>query len=416
MATKFYETHFDEYVRSVKMFNLHADLLPLYAALLSPPCSFFSPASPSVAGAAVGSSSSSSSSSSSPSGGGGGGGGGRIKNLFFYGPAGIGKYSQLLLFLSHVSPSELKYEKRVSVTNINDKDAQFTYLMSDVHFEIDMSLLGCNAKLLWHEIYTQIVDIVSMSQEKKGVVVCKNFHATSPDLLAIFHSYVDSVQNHIHLSYIFLTEHLSFIPSKITKNAYVINLPRPTPEAYTELFSRMKMLDHDDDPGSSSSSSSSSSSRSTFARDFLREMQPSDILNIKELRCLKHVRRGGAGAGAGAGAELPRDAFNVVCDEVIEEMRAHEKLDILLLRDRLYDILVYQLDVAECIWYTLESFLENPAWWTHRHASAPAARQAASRVVQRVFPFLKHYNNNYRPIYHLESIFVNMIIEFYGMQ
>ena len=38
--------------------------------------------------------------------------------------------------------------------NINiHKKKQYTFKISDIHFEIDMELLGCNAKVLWNEVY-----------------------------------------------------------------------------------------------------------------------------------------------------------------------------------------------------------------------------------------------------------------------
>jgi hypothetical protein len=32
--------------------------------------------------------------------------------------------------------------------------------MSDIHYEIDMGFLGCNAKLLWNDIISQITNIL----------------------------------------------------------------------------------------------------------------------------------------------------------------------------------------------------------------------------------------------------------------
>ena len=37
----------------------------------------------------------------------------------------------------------------------------FYFKISDIHYEIDMSLLGCNDKQLWFDIYNQITDIIS---------------------------------------------------------------------------------------------------------------------------------------------------------------------------------------------------------------------------------------------------------------
>ena len=53
-----------------------------------------------------------------------------------------------------------------------------------------MSLLGCNSKTLWHEIFFQLVDIISVKQNKIGIIVCKNFHTINSELLEIFYSYM----------------------------------------------------------------------------------------------------------------------------------------------------------------------------------------------------------------------------------
>ena len=73
-------------------------------------------------------------------------------NLILYGPSGSGKYTQALRFIKKYSPSELKYDKRITLNNDKYK---YIYRISDVHFEIDMALLGCNSKSLWHDIFNK---------------------------------------------------------------------------------------------------------------------------------------------------------------------------------------------------------------------------------------------------------------------
>ena len=69
-----------------------------------------------------------------------------LKNVILYGPSGVGKYTQLLLAIKKYSPSELKYEKKLTVTY---NKVNYYFKISDIHYEINMSLLGCNFKLLW---------------------------------------------------------------------------------------------------------------------------------------------------------------------------------------------------------------------------------------------------------------------------
>ena len=70
-------------------------------------------------------------------------------------------------------------------------------------------------------------------------------------------------------------------------------------------------------------------------------------------------------------------------------------------RDIIYDILIYNLDVSECLWYILTHFIQNEK----------LKGKKISNILNKSYTFLKYFNNNYRPIYHLENIFYYMIIQ-----
>ena len=184
---KFYETHFEEYINSSQKINLHPKLDKTYKNF------------PKTIN--------------------------DLKNIIFYGPSGVGKYSQMFNSIKKYSPSELKYERKISVTY---NKQQYFFKVSDIHYEVDMSLLGCNSKLLWHEIYQQIIDIISAKNNKYGIVVCKYFHNIHSELLENFYSYMQ--QNNaisVNLKFILITEELSFIPDNILNCCQVINISRP---------------------------------------------------------------------------------------------------------------------------------------------------------------------------------------------
>jgi hypothetical protein len=128
----------------------------------------------------------------------------------------------------------------------------------------------------------------------------------------------------------------------------------------------------------------------------LDDISPDQILNLKELRSLALVN---------SPQEMPKDVFNIVCDNIIRVMMNHEQLDILDLRDNLYDILLYGLDITECLWYILYFFVENDILVSR----GPNAAPVIGEILSRIDSFLRRYNNNYRPIYHLESIFIYLI-------
>ena len=57
-------------------------------------------------------------------------------NLIFYGPSGIGKYTQVLNYLKNISPSNLKYERKINFS-LNSKKI------------IVLKLATCILKLTW---------------------------------------------------------------------------------------------------------------------------------------------------------------------------------------------------------------------------------------------------------------------------
>jgi len=198
---KFYETHFEEYLNENNKINLHPKLLNIYNKF---------PRKIKY-----------------------------LKNLLFYGASGVGKYTQVLSLIKQYSPSELKYEKKMSVTY---NKQSYNFKISDIHYEIDMSLLGCNSKLLWYEIYQQIIDIISSKSEKCGIILCKYFHEIHNELLDNFYSYMQ--QNNffsINIIFILISEEISFIPDNILNCCEIIRVERPTKQMYKKIIKNKKI-------------------------------------------------------------------------------------------------------------------------------------------------------------------------------
>jgi hypothetical protein len=315
-------------------------------------------------------------------------------NLIVYGPSGVGKYSQILKILKKYSPSELKYDKRMT---IQTEKQEYIYRISDIHYEIDMALLGCNSTLLWHEIFTQIVDIVSMKQEKNGIILCKNFHMIHNELLLIFYSYMQQY-NHpnisIQINFILMSEHISFIPNAILNNCHIVSVKRPSNQFYKNIISNIET-----NKGLLNIQQSGIVPLSTNidANNCLKNVDYVNILNMKELHLLTNIT---------SNNDIPTDFFNIICDQIIQEMQTPNKIVITEFRDLLYDILVYNLDVGDCIWYILTYFVNVNK----------LNKEDISLILDKTYTFFKQYNNNYRPIYHLENIFFYITNKINGFQ
>ena len=65
----------------------------------------------------------------------------------------------------------------------------------------------------------------------------------------------------------------------------------------------------------------------------------------------------------------------------------------------LYEILIYNYDLGECIWYIINDLIK------HKYLNI----KNLSVILIHTYTSLQYYNNNYRPIYHLENYIYNLI-------
>lgn len=318
---KFYDTHFDEYLSSHKKISLHPRLLDrydLFPAALSD-----------------------------------------LRNLIFYGPKGVGKYTQMLAALERYSPTNLKYEKRISVTC---GKSTYVFKISDVHFEVDMSLMGCNSKTLWNDIYNQVVDIVLARADNIGIIVCKYFHNIHSELLDTFYSYMQSVTNSaVDIKFVLLTEQVSFIPNNILQRCQLIRVSRPSKALYNKVLEGK----------------------------LRRDAKTCEISNIKNVI---------------ASVGFLMQPHKSTCDDLLAAVKDVSGLRFAALREKLYEVFIYDLDITDCVWYIFSSLVKS----TH------LVGDDIDDVLVRTLRFLQYYNNNYRPIYHLETYILYLCKKIHG--
>jgi hypothetical protein len=144
-----------------------------------------------------------------------------FENLILYGPSGAGKYTLALRILAEYSKSRLKYEKRVIVST--STGGEVPVKVSDVHYEVDAELLGCNARTDFYEVFVHIQEMIGAKfPNKDGVVLCTNFHLVHAELLDIFYSFMQS-----GVKFVLLTEAVSFLPPSLTRRCRTIAVPKP---------------------------------------------------------------------------------------------------------------------------------------------------------------------------------------------
>ena len=276
-----------------------------------------------------------------------------LMNIILYGDTGIGKYTQSLNIIKKYSQSNLKYEKKMIV--ISNKEEYF-FKISDIHFEIDLNLLGCNAKILFNDIYNQIIDVISSRNNKKGIILCKNFHNIHPDLLDSFYSYMQTQYDYINISYIIISESISFISDNILNNCLILSLAKPSKSIYKKCIPEINS-----------------------------KINIDDIENIKDIII--------------GNTKLNKN-YKFFCDKLIHFIINYELINFLEIRENIYNLFTYKMNINNCIFYILEVlFKKNKIPFHH-----------LSNIITETIKFFKYFNNNYRPIYHLEKYILNIII------
>lgn len=330
---KFYDTSYEDYINSVASYNLHPQLTKIYDKF---PQDIH-----------------------------------KLKNIILFGPSGTGKYSQCLYIIKKYSPSSLKYEKKANVTYNKEP---FFFKISDIHYEIDMSLLGCNSKQLWHEIYMLIIDIISTKQHKSGIIVCKNFHKINNELLEIFYSYMQSNNySHLHITFFIITEEYSFINDNILNSCNTINIPRPSKAQYNKIIHNNFIL----------TKTENGIDNEYFEKqnDFIKLNQNDKTFNISNIKNINNNQ----------------PSYKLLCDKILAQILNYNEINLLQFRETMYEILIFEMNIYGIIWHILQVLINEENILTSENIT---------KTMIKTFEFLKYYNNNYRPIFHLENYFL----------
>jgi hypothetical protein len=371
---KFFESHYDEYVKEVETFSLHPTIKNMFS-------SFTKNIS-------------------------------HLQNVILYGPAGVGKYSHSLYLISRYSPSQLKYEKRIAVSY--NKETIFVKI-SDIHFEVDMALLGCNSKHIWNEIYNQIIDIVSSRPNNTAIIMCKNFHKIHSELLETFYSYMHHI-DFVFLKFIIITDNLSFIPDNITQRCKIVHFKRPSMPAYNKCLvdglSDVSPKIHNLTENIIIKPQGVYDAAANSLNMNIPNIQTNEIFHVIkktpirltsdfELHKITNIKSLKANI---LSLLVPHEN---ICNNIIQLIKtpsSHLKFDVL--RELLYDLLIYDIDIQECIWFILDRLIQDGV----------LNREYMDDIMIKMYTFLQYFNNNYRPIYHLENFVLILICKIHGLK
>ena len=230
------------------------------------------------------------------------------------------------------------------IMKVGDDKHPYVMRISDVHFEVDMETLGCHSRTLWSAIHSHVVDSVCTRVAPIGFIICKNFHKIHKELLEVFYYYM----SHASTRFILLSEHVGFIPRKIIERCLRIPVPRPA-------IARLRAAD-------------------------LPCERVDNLKSVSETQQQVETR------------ERP------LCENVLQVIIADETPDYIALRTLFYELLIRQHSIADCIWGLSQQLCER--------GYCPPEKYTA--LFEQLCLFFRLYNNNYRPIYHLERLALSL--------
>ena len=297
-------------------------------------------------------------------------------NYIFYGPPCSYKYKNALKLLQHFSPSNLKYEKKL---HINLTKTEFYIKISDIHYEIDVENFIYNSKSLWNEIYHIIYNSIASSPIKKGYIVFRNFDKINYDLLDLLYNYMQKeLFSTLNIKYIIITECVSFIPTKIINICKILNFAKLSKKNIHSLCNKNNKLFFKKMNNTTKDNTLVSTKVDTI---YNKVNNPNIFTHLDISNNMKYIEQ-----------------HSAICNTYIN-LITNNNYNITNIRTLLYDILINHLNSHECFFYIIQSLIVN---------KLINANKVSDLIFNSIF-FFKNYNNNYRPIFHLESFTLYLI-------
>jgi hypothetical protein len=299
-----------------------------------------------------------------------------FSNTIFYGPSGVGKYSQILKLISKYSKSNLKYSKKLCIQT--EKDTTLMIHMSDIHYEIDIELLGCNSKTIFHSIYQQIKDIICNSKKNifsknnhsfnGGIILCKNFHMIQNELLECFYTYMSSnYENNIF--FILHTEDIGFIPRQIIEISNVIRVSKPCKKNYEHIEKDINKLEKNKEI-------IKIIKNNKIGKKKIKE----EFLNLKNFQSTCNI-----------------NVYNVFIERYINIINDNVN-NVQEIRDLIYNILTFNIHTIKFIYNLLNKLEEKQIIKMNED------------ILIILFDLFSFYEKHYRPVFHLEKFLVKLLI------
>ena len=169
--------------------------------------------------------------------------------------------------------------------------------------------------------------------------------------------------NMINLKFILITEEISFINNNILNRCELITIPRPTKTSYSKCLNNINLSNE----------------------------------NLTKLNNMKDIITTNNNKAK---------YYENICDSLVDKLiNIEDKFNYTSFRDNIYDLLILNMDIHESIWYIIKELYINKK----------IKNEDTPDIIKKMYMFFQYYNNNYRPIYHLESFLLYLLSKIHGL-
>jgi hypothetical protein len=197
------------------------------------------------------------------------------------------------------------------------------------------------------------------------------------------------------IKFIFLTEAVSFIPKSILNCCDIISFSKPTKSAYIKIIQN---------------NTKNNTSSQRFIQHQLGDVSNISNIRLSEINCRKKEKeKENVDGDVIVNIDVKNDdddlcitlqtPYKIICQPLCDYLSYPKTITITLVRNTLYDILIYNANIYDCVWMLLN------------HATSLVEKEPTkiSTMLAKTMQFFQLYNNNYRPIYHMELFFFNLV-------
>ena len=306
---------------------------------------------------------------------------GVLPNVIFHGPAGSGKHTIVLTFLSKLLSNDgnlnLSIYKRSNLKyNVNyqeKNDITINIIKNNHYFEIDADDYGYNDKKIFYNFISEISNSVDVSSQKYKIIIIKNADKLSSEAQYTLKRIMET--NYKCFRIIFIVGNISLLDNAIKSRCIIIRIPGPNKENMETIINNISKKENID----------------------INEKQIEYLIqncenNLNKLLLLFQC------AFIKNQYETPKDRFKIFFNDFINSIKKTKSNNIDQIRNKIYILLLHNTDIQELFNTITDEVLKEIKDIT---------------TIKNILKAAVYYNENcqigYRDIYHFECYIIYII-------